>query len=110
MSADPTPDFPEAEDPSPLPPEMGHSEIACDIDSNIGSNYELSDIQYRAIELTIQGLSDVQIAKMLSIARRTLWRWKTYDDEYRLALSEARSQIHAAVADRYRTLLMPPPV
>ena len=102
MSTDLPPDFQDAEDPPPHPPEMGHSGADW---GNYQTN-DLDDLQFRAINLTIQGLGDVQVAKMLSIDRKTLWRWKTYDEDYRLALAEARSQIHAAVADRYRTLLM----
>jgi len=60
----------------------------------------------RAIELTVQGLGDVQIAQMLSINRKTLWRWKTFDENYRQVLAEARSQAHAYATDRYQMLLI----
>ena len=43
---------------------------------------------------------------MLSIDRKTLWRWKTFDEDYRQALADARSQVYAAVADRYRAILL----
>ncbi|MGD0464309.1 MAG: hypothetical protein ABSB74_17640 [Tepidisphaeraceae bacterium] len=111
MSADSTPDpystVPPSTDPPsseapPLPPEMGYSEIGCDI----LPAYDLTDVQFRAIELTVQGLGDVQIAQMLAINRRTLWHWKSFNDEYRRALTDARIQVHSAVSDRYRTLLL----
>ena len=65
----------------------------------------LSDIQLRAIELATHGLSDVQIAKTLSISRKTLWRWKTFDLDYRRTLDETRVQVHATASDRYHVLL-----
>ena len=111
MSVDSTPNsystVPPSTDPSPseappLPPQMGHSGA----DWDFYPAYNLTDVQFRAIELTVQGLGDVQIAQMLSIDRKTLWRWKTFDEDYRRALSDARIQVHSAVADRYRTLLL----
>jgi hypothetical protein len=102
MSADSPPDFQDPQDPSPHPPEMGHS--VAEWDSSPA--YELTDVQFRAIELTVQGYGDVQIAQILSVHRKTLWRWKSFNEEFRAALADARVQIHAAVADRYRTLLL----
>lgn len=61
------------------PPQVGHSQI----DGDFFPEYNLDEVQFRAIELTVQGLGDVQIAEMLSINRRTLWRWKTLDEDYR---------------------------
>jgi hypothetical protein len=66
----------------------------------------LSGNQVRAIELTVQGLSDTHIAEQLGINRRTLWRWKNFDDVYRRALENARLQTHAAVIDHYSALLV----
>jgi hypothetical protein len=93
---------PEHVEGTPLPPEMGPSEN----DWDLYRSYDLTDIQFRAIELTIEGYSDVHIADMLSINRRTLWKWKTLNEDYRLALADARVQVHATVADRYRRLLL----
>ncbi len=91
-------------DPSSIPPSpsTGHSEAEWD---NL-PDYNLTDIQFRAIELTVQGFGDAQIAENLSINRKTLWRWKTFDDDYRSALHDARSQVFSGVTDRYRTLLL----
>jgi hypothetical protein len=48
---------------------VGPSETQWDLDSFYG----LTDIQVRAIELTVQGHPDTQIAQVLSINRKTLW-------------------------------------
>jgi len=69
--------------------------MECDLLQNV----DLDEIRFRAIELTIQGLSDTQIAERLMINRRTLWRWKTHDEDYRWALAEARTQAYSTVAD-----------
>jgi hypothetical protein len=81
---------------------MGLNEIECDF----SSLYDLDEIQLRAVELTVEGFTDVQIATMLSINRRTLWRWKTHDEHYRRALADVRSQLHSAVSDQFRALLL----
>ena len=81
--------------------EMGHSETNWDF-SEIS---ELTEIQLRSIELTMHGLTDVQIARRLQINRKTLWRWKTLDPGYRHILANSRVQLHAAATDRYQRLL-----
>ena len=54
----------------------------------------------------MQRHSDTQIAEMLSIDRKTLWRWKRLNDEYRYVLASAASlQVHAAAGDRCQNLL-----
>jgi hypothetical protein len=65
----------------------------------------LSDIQIRAIELSVQGYTDTQTAQFLSINRRTLYEWKTHNEEYRETLAEARQQMHASVTDRYENIV-----
>ena len=81
---------------------MGHSGTFRDIceDTN------LTEVQLRAIELAIQGLNDSQIAETLSINRKTVWRWKTFDENYREVLVECRAQAHAYATDRYQVLLI----
>ena len=79
---------PDPQDPSVShdpPTEMGESERMWDI----GYAPNLTDLQLRAIALTIQGHRDTQIARILSINRRTFWQWKTFDDEYRQALASS---------------------
>jgi hypothetical protein len=66
---------------------------------------ELTERRLRSIELTMQGHSDSQIAQRLQINRKTLWRWKTLDPDYRRILSNARIQLYSAATDRYQVLL-----
>jgi DNA-binding CsgD family transcriptional regulator len=86
--------------PTALLKNMGTSETFWGIDLPV----DLTDIQFRAIEFTIQGLHDTQIAQTLGINRKTLWKWKTNDDDYRQALTIARAQLHAATADRCQNI------
>ncbi|MDP9175417.1 MAG: helix-turn-helix domain-containing protein [Planctomycetota bacterium] len=81
--------------------DMGLSETFGDTGKEMG----LSDVQLRAVELSIQGHTDVHIAELLSINRRTIWRWKKLDTNYRQALADARMHAHASVADGYQTLV-----
>lgn len=80
--------------------DAGTSETIWDIELPLN----LSDIQFRAIELTIQGMRDTQIAQTLSVDRKTLWRWKTHDEDYRQALTSARIYLHGTTADRCQTI------
>jgi hypothetical protein len=109
MDTDPSSSTPPNNDdeyPDPIPETppggVGPSEAQWDLNSFYG----LTDIQVRAIELTVQGHPDTQIAQILSINRKTLWKWKNLNEEYKIALNTARTQAHAGVVDRYRTLLM----
>jgi DNA-binding CsgD family transcriptional regulator len=89
--------------PSYLTPHIenvGDSERKCDIDPSPN----LSDIQLRAIELTVQGHTDSETARILSINRRTIWHWKTHNDDYRQALAEARIYVHDSATDRCRSI------
>ncbi|HEX4054602.1 MAG TPA: hypothetical protein VHX86_10090 [Tepidisphaeraceae bacterium] len=106
MSIDPR-QLPSQEDLNdvPLHPslQVGHFGANWGIDP---AYYDLDEIQIRAIELTLQGTRDGKIAEMLSIDRKTLWRWKTRDKDYGRALDDARTQLYSAIADRYRTLVL----
>lgn len=113
MSEDPTP-YPSLPDPwwresapsSDTPPgDVRHFETFRD-DPEFFPDLGLSCTQLRAIELTVQGYSDSHIAEKLGINRRTVWRWKNFDDCYRRALDNVRMQTHATVIDRYATLLV----
>ncbi len=81
---------------------MRHSETFYDISDELG----ITDIQMRAIELTVRGIPDTQIARLLSIERRTLWRWKTFDEHYQYALQQTRHEISTMATDRYQNLLL----
>ena len=76
------------------------------MDCDLSSVYNLTAVQFRAIELTLQGIHDTAIAQMLSISRRTLWHWKTHNPDYRRALADVRSQLHSGLSDRFRNLLL----
>jgi len=91
--------FPEGE-PGAIIEDSGTSETIWDIELPLN----LSDIQFRAIELTIQGMRDTQIAQSLSVDRKTLWRWKTHDEDYQQALTSARIYLHGTTADRCQTI------
>jgi hypothetical protein len=93
---------PEARSPDEKIENLGHSEAFWDIFDSM----DVSDIQMRAIEFTVRGLPDVTIANTLSIDRKTLWRWKTFDERYQNALEYARSQIYSNANDRYQNLLL----
>ena len=79
----------------------GHSESEWDICEILN----LSEVQLRAIELTVQGFNDTNIADQLSLNRKTLWRWKTFNEDYRQALTSARTQLNGSAADRCQNLL-----
>jgi hypothetical protein len=80
----------------------GHSRTSPDQFDRLG----LSSIQLRAIELSVEGFSNVQIAKELDITPKTLWRWKSFNENFRQVLDETRSQRYAAATDRYQSLLI----
>ncbi|HEY1921775.1 MAG TPA: helix-turn-helix domain-containing protein [Tepidisphaeraceae bacterium] len=64
----------------------------------------ITDIQFRAIELAIQGHRDTQIAQMLGLDRKTIWNWKTHDENYRDALTRARTHLHSTTVDRCQNI------
>src|SRR5208282_5493870 len=69
-------------------------------------NFDISDIQFRAIQLTVNGMNDKEISATLAIDRKTLWRWKSSDEDYRAALSDIRYQLYAAFVDRCQNHLV----
>jgi hypothetical protein len=81
---------------------MGHSEAF----GEAFPGFKITETQFHAIELTLLGMRDLQIADRLNINRKTLWRWRTLDTEYIRALEHARTQLYSDVADRFRTLLL----
>jgi hypothetical protein len=103
MSAEPTPQNQSENVPFPTTPpgETGHSGTSED-DFEF---FTLTDQQFRAIELTVKGNSDISIAQELDIDRKTLWRWRTFNDQYRTVLSNSRIERRANTIDRYQVLL-----
>ncbi len=67
--------------------------------SNLRS-FKLTELQLLALDHTLRGVNDSRIAEILGITRRTLWNWKTFNEDYRRALAEGRAALHAAVVDR----------
>jgi DNA-binding XRE family transcriptional regulator len=88
------------EDPQAQSENSGHSGTFCDTAGTFG----LTDVQFRAIELTIQGQRDIQIAQTLGLNRKTIWRWKTENENYRQALTLAREYLHSTTTDRCQTI------
>ena len=65
----------------------------------------LSPSQKKAVEMTVQGFKDTQIAREVHLSTKTLYRWKTGDPDYKFALEQARREAHYSIHDRYRSLL-----
>ena len=100
LSPSPSPSDQAPSDPTPPIENVWDSVGKCEI----GPASNLSDIQLRAIELTIQGHSDSQTARILSINRRTIWHWKTHNQDYRQTLAEARTHVHDCATDRCQNI------
>jgi hypothetical protein len=75
-------------------------------DKEFTAQFNLTDKQFRAIEVAVQGYSDQFIAKFLNVNRKTIWRWKTQDAEYRRAFAAARAALHNTVTDLYHDTLL----
>ena len=82
--------------------DIGHPRAQTDFFARLG----LSDLQLRAIELSVDGYTTKQIAAELSIDPKTLWRWKSFNQDYRALLDETRAQRYAVATDRYQNLLL----
>jgi hypothetical protein len=88
--------------------QMQHNATECDIypPHPLEAWVNLDQIQIRAIDLIVQGMDDLDVARHLGLHRSTLWRWKTFNEDYRRALAEARAFFRATATDRYHKLLM----
>jgi hypothetical protein len=71
---------------------------------DIDPNFNLSNTQCRAIVLALDGLRWSQIARTLGLSRKTLWRWKTQNSDFQLALADARADRHDFALERCQTL------
>ncbi|MGA2583620.1 MAG: helix-turn-helix domain-containing protein [Tepidisphaeraceae bacterium] len=106
---DPAPESPNPDSPSAhSEEEMLRNVTECDGYTPHPLEYwvNLDDRQLRAVELIVQGLDDSKVARILDISRMTLWRWKTFNEDYRRALAEARAHVRATATDRYQGLLI----
>jgi hypothetical protein len=81
------------------PPEMGNSGEF----EGIQGNFDITDAQFSAIRMTLEGHKDRSISAALDVDRKTLWHWKTHDPEYRRALATMRAQIRDGFADNYQS-------
>lgn len=103
----------------PVPAQMLQNVTKCDTFSGAGGgtggdppliggpglpNPDLSPEQLRAIDLLLLGKTDASVAQSLSLARMTVWRWKTQDVDFRAELARRREGLWATTEDRYRRL------
>ncbi len=94
--------------PAPLPPSSLDRPISSlpqkseKFWESVGTDrsFNLTELQQLAIEHTLRGVNDSRIAEILGITRRTLWNWKTFNEDYRRALAEGRAALHAAVINQ----------
>lgn len=81
--------------PGKNPPKKGQSETNWDYVRELA----ISDLQFRAIRFTLNGKNDTDISAALGVSRRTLYRWKKHDQNYRAVLESFRSQLIEATGD-----------
>jgi DNA-binding CsgD family transcriptional regulator len=81
---------------------VGKSVKNCDISQNLAVLQKLgiTDLQVRALRMTLLGMSDTAISAALDISRRTVWNWKAQNPSYRAALAVLRAQCRDALSDR----------
>ena len=65
----------------------------------------LSDQQLKAIPLLLQGKTDVDAAAEVGIDRKTLYRWRLYDENFADELKRARTEIYRSCVDRLCSLI-----
>jgi hypothetical protein len=71
--------------------------------SDIDPDYHLSNAQCRAIEFALDGKRWSQIARMLDVDPRTLFRWKTQNPDFQNALESAREDRRGFAVERCQT-------
>jgi len=64
----------------------------------------LSIEQENAIDLLIIGKSDGETAKMVGVARQTVWNWRHHDPDFKSELSNRRRSLWSASMERMRSL------
>lgn len=60
----------------------------------------LSEKQYQAIDLILQGLTDEEVASRVGVARQTVNKWKNKNTEFIVELTKRRKEIHDAAKDK----------
>jgi hypothetical protein len=68
---------------------------------------QLSPRQHEAINLSLQGLTDAQVAQQINVNRATLYRWRTSNPWFRAELHRRRRAIWASCTDRLRSMIAP---
>lgn len=69
-----------------------------------GQNPTLSPIQWKAIDLMLQGQRDGEIAKALKVQRQTINGWRNHDEDFQEAFNQARLQTWEESQERLRLL------
>lgn len=64
----------------------------------------LSIEQENAIDLLITGKSDGETAKLVGVARQTVWNWRNNDTLFSTELNKRRQDLWSANLDRIRSL------
>ena len=70
-------------------------------------SHQLSPRQHEAINLSLQGLTDAQVAQQINVNRATLYRWRTSNPYFRAELHRRRRAIWASCTDRLRSMIAP---
>jgi hypothetical protein len=65
----------------------------------------LSPRQLAALDLMLLGQSDTSISTQLSIARKTLYTWRTHDPNFRAAYESHHRALLTQSTSRFRTLM-----
>jgi hypothetical protein len=91
------------ENPDPRISKTGQNRAFPGIFSDIDPDYQLSPAQCRAIEFVLDGKRWSQIARMLDLDPKTLWRWKTHNENFQQALAAARSDRRGFAVERCQT-------
>lgn len=65
----------------------------------------LNPKQQRALDLALQGLSDLQIARSLKVTRQTIYNWRSHNMAFAQALERQRDLLREYQMDRLNALL-----
>ena len=60
----------------------------------------LSEKQYQAIDLILQGMTDEEVASRIGISRQTVNKWKNKNPAFIAELNRRRKEIHDASRDK----------
>ncbi len=60
----------------------------------------LSEKQYQAIDLILQGLTDEEVALRVGVTRQTVNKWKNKNPAFIAELNQRRKEVHDAAKDK----------